>query len=252
MHAFKGDARLAAAAASAAPGRLFFSFPPSLVYKWEYQEAARVVPVEALLLETDSPSLGAGGPRERNEPCKISIAAAKLAELRSLSVEDVAELTTKNALRVFGCSSPGLVAAVQTSCWNGNPKKSGFRWQRKDVGAADNVEKFVEPTASHLAPQSSIGSEPPSPADETFGTRPSHMASAGSIVPAGGARGRWRGGYNRSRGTAASASVSAVDGGETGDVAALTAPVASIAYGGKARPLDPRLCSAAFGSPFCE
>lgn len=35
MHAYKGPAWLAAEAAQL--GRLYFSFPPSLVYKWEYQ-----------------------------------------------------------------------------------------------------------------------------------------------------------------------------------------------------------------------
>ena len=35
MHAFKGPAALAVQATKT--GRLWFSFPPSLVYKWEYQ-----------------------------------------------------------------------------------------------------------------------------------------------------------------------------------------------------------------------
>merc|ERR1712196_739588 len=100
LHAYKGEVDLALNVAKT--GRFFFSFPPSVVYKKEYQEVAKAIPQQALLLETDSPSLGAGGPSERNEPAKISIGAAKIAELRGVSVDKIAEVTTRNAVRLFG------------------------------------------------------------------------------------------------------------------------------------------------------
>ena len=56
MHAYKGPAALALQAAKS--GRLWFSFPPSLVYKWEYQagrsgRSKRSVPFSYLLALKD-------------------------------------------------------------------------------------------------------------------------------------------------------------------------------------------------------
>ncbi len=67
------------------------------------QDVVRTVPIEHLVLETDSPY---GAPQSvrgrRNEPAYVAEAAAKVAELRSMPVEDVAEITTNNALRLLG------------------------------------------------------------------------------------------------------------------------------------------------------
>mmetsp|Transcript_161350 Transcript_161350/g.309939 ORF Transcript_161350/g.309939 Transcript_161350/m.309939 type:complete len:389 (+) Transcript_161350:112-1278(+) len=128
LHAYKGDVSLAVEAART--GRLYFSFPPSIVYKKEYQEAAQALPPHVLLLETDSPSLGATGPKERNEPAKIVLAAAKLAELKCMAVEKVAAITTRNAVRLFGPTTPALVAlALEAS---DGPEKRPPRWRKGD------------------------------------------------------------------------------------------------------------------------
>jgi len=56
-----------------------------------------------ILLETDAPFLAPSPYRgKRNEPAYIPIIAGKVAELCGLSVEEVAEITTGNALRLFG------------------------------------------------------------------------------------------------------------------------------------------------------
>jgi len=125
MHAYKGDPELAVDAANTCG--LFFSFPPSIVYKQEYQAAAKALPDEALLLETDSPSLAAGGPKERNEPSRIGLAAAKIAELRGTTLEDIAELTTRNASRLFGTSVVGLDAFMEPRDAGG---KKTTRWRQ--------------------------------------------------------------------------------------------------------------------------
>ena len=66
------------------------------------QEVARQTPLDHLVLETDSPY---GAPQrfrgKRNEPAYVAEAAAKVAELKSLSIEQVAEATTRNALRLL-------------------------------------------------------------------------------------------------------------------------------------------------------
>jgi TatD DNase family protein len=71
------------------------------------QAVAREAPLDALVIETDSPY---GAPQrfrgKRNEPSYVVEAAAKIAELRGLSTEDVAGATTGNALRLLGLPHP--------------------------------------------------------------------------------------------------------------------------------------------------
>jgi TatD DNase family protein len=69
------------------------------------QTVAREAALDALVIETDSPY---GAPQryrgKRNEPAYVVEAAAKIAELRGISIEEVAGATTANALRLFGLS----------------------------------------------------------------------------------------------------------------------------------------------------
>ena len=66
-------------------------------------EAVKSIPMEMILLETDAPYLAPTPLRgTRNESSYIPLIAAKLAEIKGLSVEQVAETTTTNALRLFG------------------------------------------------------------------------------------------------------------------------------------------------------
>lgn len=66
-------------------------------------EIAKEVPLDYLLLETDAPYLTPEPYRgKRNEPAYVKFAAEKIAELREISFEEVAEATTNNARKVFG------------------------------------------------------------------------------------------------------------------------------------------------------
>lgn len=61
------------------------------------------MPIERLLLETDAPYLTPSPHRgKRNEPSYIAIIAKKLASIKGISVDEVAEITTKNAFELFG------------------------------------------------------------------------------------------------------------------------------------------------------
>lgn len=65
-------------------------------------EAARHVPLERLVLETDCPFLTPVPHRgKRNEPAYTSLTAEFLANLRGESLEDLHAVTTRNAERVF-------------------------------------------------------------------------------------------------------------------------------------------------------
>jgi TatD DNase family protein len=58
--------------------------------------------LDSLLLETDAPWLPPVPHRgQRNEPSYIPIIAQKIAEIKSVSLAEVAERTTENALRLF-------------------------------------------------------------------------------------------------------------------------------------------------------
>ncbi len=68
-------------------------------------EVVAMMPLERLLIETDSPYLTPTPHRgKRNEPAYVGLVAAEIARIRGMAVEEVAEITTSNAKRVFGIS----------------------------------------------------------------------------------------------------------------------------------------------------
>jgi TatD DNase family protein len=69
----------------------------------ELPEVARLAPLSRILVETDSPYLVPKPLRERrNEPLFVKQTATRLAEIRGLSLEEIAQATTANAVRLFG------------------------------------------------------------------------------------------------------------------------------------------------------
>ncbi|MBQ2701123.1 MAG: TatD family hydrolase [Clostridia bacterium] len=77
-------------------GPLTFKKAPNL---WE---TAQKAPLDRLLIETDSPYLTPVPFRgKRNEPGYVRFVAEKLAELRGLTPEEIGQITTQNALRVY-------------------------------------------------------------------------------------------------------------------------------------------------------
>ncbi|KAK7827108.1 hypothetical protein U0070_019904 [Myodes glareolus] len=78
--------------------RLNVPFLLSLLSK--KQKLVKQLPLSSICLETDSPALG---PEKltRNEPCNISISAEFIAQVKGISVEEVQEVTTQNALKLF-------------------------------------------------------------------------------------------------------------------------------------------------------
>jgi TatD DNase family protein len=65
-------------------------------------EVAKAMPLENLLLETDAPYLSPVPHRgQRNESSYIPLIAQKIADLRGITLEEVASVTTENARRLF-------------------------------------------------------------------------------------------------------------------------------------------------------
>jgi TatD DNase family protein len=82
----------------------FVSFAGNVTYPsaGDLREAARLVPPERLLVETDSPYLAPQPVRGHpNEPAFVVHTLAALAELRGVSAEELAQRTTANARSVF-------------------------------------------------------------------------------------------------------------------------------------------------------
>lgn len=74
-------------------------------------EVARRVPLERLLVETDSPFLAPIPHRGRkNEPAYVVHVAACVAELRGMTIEDLASATVANTRRLFRLPSPQAAA----------------------------------------------------------------------------------------------------------------------------------------------
>ncbi|SEQ09938.1 TatD family hydrolase [Piscibacillus halophilus] len=63
---------------------------------------AEEVPLDRLLIETDCPFLAPHPNRgKRNEPAYVKLVAEKIAELKGISLDEVARYTTENAKKVF-------------------------------------------------------------------------------------------------------------------------------------------------------
>jgi len=66
------------------------------------KEVAKYVPMDRLLIETDAPYLAPHPNRgKRNEPAYVRLVAEEIAQLRDVTLQEISEQTTKNALKLF-------------------------------------------------------------------------------------------------------------------------------------------------------
>ena len=102
MHSFTGDIQLAE---SFLEMGLHISFAGMITFKKseELRHVASRVPADRLLIETDSPYLSPEPLRGKrpNEPARVAHTAKVIAEARGITEQQLADLTTENAKRLF-------------------------------------------------------------------------------------------------------------------------------------------------------
>jgi TatD DNase family protein len=104
MHCFSGDNRFAREILELG---LLISITGVVTFRKStiLQEVVREVPLDRLILETDGPYLTPEPRRgRRNESSLLLFTAARVAELKGLSLDEVAGATTLNAEKLFGLS----------------------------------------------------------------------------------------------------------------------------------------------------
>lgn len=101
LHCFSGDLKMARECIDMG---FYISIPGTVTYPNNHMlhEVVRGVKIEHLLVETDCPYLSPIPYRgKRNEPSHVSLTAGKVAELKGLTLADVARITTLNSERLF-------------------------------------------------------------------------------------------------------------------------------------------------------
>ncbi|MCI5131175.1 MAG: TatD family deoxyribonuclease [Candidatus Electrothrix sp. EH2] len=107
MHCFSGDTALARQVLDLG---LYISVPGIVTFKnaTELQKVAQEIPLERMLLETDGPFLTPVPFRgKRNRPEYLLYTAAKVAELRNISIEEVTRQTSENTRKLFSLPEQG-------------------------------------------------------------------------------------------------------------------------------------------------
>ncbi len=101
MHCFTGSKNFAEKLLKL---NAFFSASGIITFKnsIDLQETFKILPLEKILIETDSPYLAPVPNRgKKNEPSFLSYTAQKLADIKNLSKQEITKITTKNFNNLF-------------------------------------------------------------------------------------------------------------------------------------------------------
>lgn len=102
LHCFSGDLAMAKRCIDMG---FYLSFTGTITYPKndEIREIIRQIPTEHILIETDCPYLAPQSWRgKRNEPAYVVKTAEKIAEIKGLTLTDIARITSLNAHKLFG------------------------------------------------------------------------------------------------------------------------------------------------------
>lgn len=98
LHAYDGSTEDAMKAVEAG---YYFSIPPSVVRSEQKQNLVKALPLDAILLETNSPVLGPE-PDKRNVPANIRVVAETIAELKKEPLDSVFHTALSNTYKLYG------------------------------------------------------------------------------------------------------------------------------------------------------
>ena len=101
MHCFTGSKNFAEKLLKL---NAFFSASGIITFKnsMDLQETFKILPLEKILIETDSPYLAPVPNRgKKNEPSFLSYTAQKLADIKDVSKKEITKITTKNFNNLF-------------------------------------------------------------------------------------------------------------------------------------------------------
>ena len=101
MHCFTESLEVAQAAIAMG---FYISFSGIVTFKnaLALKQVAQTIPLEQMLIETDSPYLAPVPHRGKtNEPAFVCHVAGEIARLRGISIEEVGEMTSDNFFRLF-------------------------------------------------------------------------------------------------------------------------------------------------------
>jgi TatD DNase family protein len=104
MHCFSGSAEIAKECVDM---NFYISLGGPVTFKnaKKPKDVAKEIPLDRLLIETDCPYLAPHPHRgKRNEPAYVKLVAEQIAEIKEISIEEVARKTTDNAKRLFRIS----------------------------------------------------------------------------------------------------------------------------------------------------
>ena len=100
IHCYSGDENLAWEYFKLG---LMISFTGLITFSQMWDDLIRKIPLEKIMIETDSPYMTPEPYRgQRNEPLLVQYVAGRIAEIKGLKLERVAEVTTANARMFFG------------------------------------------------------------------------------------------------------------------------------------------------------
>lgn len=100
IHCYSGDENLAWEYFKLG---LMISFTGLITFSQMWDDLIRKIPLEKIMIETDSPYMTPEPYRgQRNEPLLVQYVANRIAEIKNMKLEKVAEVTTANAKRFFG------------------------------------------------------------------------------------------------------------------------------------------------------
>ncbi len=102
VHCFSGDYEMAKKCLDMG---FYISIPGTITFQKseKLREIVGKIPIESLLVETDSPYLTPHPKRgKRNEPANVVLTARRIAEIKGLPLKEVGRITSENTKNVFG------------------------------------------------------------------------------------------------------------------------------------------------------